>query len=110
MERFVKGDIVAVNFYFSNLTDTKRRPTLVLLSLEGEDIILAEITTKIRNYVGDIELSEKDFEKGKLKYKSIIRLAKIFTINKTLISYKIGSLKKEKIDEVVDTFCNLFKK
>lgn len=64
MERFVKGDVVAVNFHFSDLSDNKRRPALVLMSLTGEDIILAEITTKIRNYPGDVSLSDKDFVDG----------------------------------------------
>jgi mRNA interferase MazF len=109
MERFVKGDIVAVNFHFSNLSETKRRPALVLLSLTGEDIILVEITKKIRNYQGDITIKEEDFEEGKLKFKSIIRLTRLFTLHKSLISYKIGNLKSEKIKEVIDVFCSLFK-
>tara|TARA_Y100000310_G_scaffold261214_1_gene270485 strand:+ start:7284 stop:7616 length:333 start_codon:yes stop_codon:yes gene_type:complete len=110
MERFVKGDIVAVNFHFSNTKNSKRRPALVLLSLTGEDIILAEITTKFRNHPGDINLLETDFQDGKLKHKSIIRLTKLFTLNKSLISYKIGTLKPNKLNEILDTLNNLFRK
>jgi len=71
MERLVKGDVIAVRFQFSDMSENKRRPALVLMSLIGEDIILAEITTKIRNYPGDVVLFKEDFIDGKLKYKSI---------------------------------------
>jgi len=109
MERFVKGDVVAVNFHFSDLSESKRRPALVLLSLGGEDIILAEITTKIRNYNGDVSILKEDFKEGKLKFDSIIRLTRIFTISKSRIAYKVGTLKSNKINDIVDIFCNLFR-
>jgi mRNA interferase MazF len=40
MERFVKGDVVVVPFPFSDLTQAKRRPALVIAELEGNDSIL----------------------------------------------------------------------
>jgi mRNA interferase MazF len=39
MERFVKGDVVVVPFPFSDLTRAKRRPSLVIAELEGDDLI-----------------------------------------------------------------------
>lgn len=44
MEKFVKGDVVVVPFPFSDLTEAKRRPALVLAELDGEDRILCQIT------------------------------------------------------------------
>ena len=40
MEEFVKGDVVIVPFPFSDLTQAKRRPALVIASLSGADVIL----------------------------------------------------------------------
>jgi mRNA interferase MazF len=37
METFVKGDIVIVPFPFSDLSNSKKRPALVLANLEGND-------------------------------------------------------------------------
>jgi hypothetical protein len=44
MAKFVVGDVVIVPFPFSDLTQTKRRPALVVAGLSGEDLILCQIT------------------------------------------------------------------
>ena len=49
MGRFVKGDVVVVPFPFSDLTWVKRRPALVLAELEGDDLILCQITSQSRS-------------------------------------------------------------
>ena len=40
MARFVKGDVVVVPFPFSDLSQAKRRPALVVAQLTGDDLIL----------------------------------------------------------------------
>ncbi|WP_292744967.1 type II toxin-antitoxin system PemK/MazF family toxin [Nostoc sp. NMS4] len=45
MAGFVKGDVVIVPFPFSDLTQTKRRPALVIATLQGNDLILCQITS-----------------------------------------------------------------
>jgi len=45
MARFVKGDVVVIPFPFSDLSQAKRRPALVLAELEGNDRILCQITS-----------------------------------------------------------------
>jgi mRNA interferase MazF len=44
--KFVKGDVVVVPFPFSNLSQSKRRPALVIALLEGNDAILCQIISK----------------------------------------------------------------
>ena len=46
MARFVKGDVIVVSFPFTDLTRVKRRPALVITELEGEDVILCQITSQ----------------------------------------------------------------
>ena len=73
MEKFIKGDVVVIPFPFSDLTQTKRRPALVISALEGDDVILCQITSRtIRdNYA--IPLEDKDFKTGELKQSSNVR-------------------------------------
>jgi mRNA interferase MazF len=47
MEKFVKGDVVVIPFPFSDLSNYKKRPALVIANSFGEDIILAQITRSI---------------------------------------------------------------
>jgi mRNA interferase MazF len=48
VEDFVKGDIVILNFPFSDLSATKRRPAFVLANLGDDDVVLCQITSHIR--------------------------------------------------------------
>lgn len=48
MARFIKGDVVVLNFPFSDLTRTKRRPALVITALTGDDVILCQITSQVK--------------------------------------------------------------
>jgi len=43
MARFVKGDVVVLPFPFSDLSQSKRRPALVITELLRNDIILIKI-------------------------------------------------------------------
>ena len=109
MERFVRGDVVVVPFPFSDLTNAKRRPALVVAELKGDDLILCQITSqKVRdNY--SVPLSDKDFQFGSLKKLSNIRPNRIFTADKRIILYRAGRLKKEKLDEVIEAIIQILK-
>jgi len=66
LARFVKGDVVVVPFPFSDLTQSKRRPALVIADLTGKDIILCQITSQWINDEYAILLDDKDFDAGNL--------------------------------------------
>lgn len=46
MGTFIKGDVAIVPFLFSDLSNSKKRSTLVLANLEGDDLILLQITSQ----------------------------------------------------------------
>lgn len=101
MEGLVKGDVVVAPFPYSDFTQLKQRPAPVLAVLQGNDLILCEITSQpVRNpYV--IPISNPDFTTGSLNQDSNIRPEKITTIDRWLIRYKVGSLRAEKVSEVI---------
>jgi len=110
MERFVAGDIVVVPFPFSDLSTSKRRPALVLADLTGKDIILCQITSQFNKDQYAIELINSDFESGNLKEKSNIRPSRIFTADKGIILYKVGSIVSQKFNEVIERLQSLIKR
>jgi mRNA interferase MazF len=96
MVRFVKGDVVVVPFPFSDLTQAKRRPALVLAQLRGNDRILCQITSQHVRDPYAIELTDSDFEAGSLKQRSNIRPSRIFTCDTGIILYRVGQIKADK--------------
>lgn len=108
MGKFIKGDVVVVPFPFSDLSNSKKRPALVLASLEGEDLILSQITSKNIFDSYSIEIKTSDFSNGTLNKDSNVRPNKIFTADKNIILYKIGNLTNKKMDEVTSKVVEIF--
>lgn len=97
-----KFDIVLVEFPFTNLRDIKKRPALILNPLEGENVILAQITTKRRNMQKyEIYLPKKAC-KGNIRFDSFVYVDMIFTLHKGIIYGKIGELNDSQAKEEVD--------
>jgi mRNA interferase MazF len=105
--RFVKGDIVVIPFPFSDLSQSKRRPALVLAPLEGDDVILCQITSKSIKDNYAISLDDADFESGGLKQASNIRPNRLFTADTHIILYRVGNIKKEKLNHVINAIIKI---
>ena len=101
MGKFVKGDIVVINFPFSDLSGVKRRPALVLAALDGPDIILCQITSRAKADKYAVSLGKNDYASGSLAVDSLIRPNKIFSADNSLILYTACKAKTEKISEVI---------
>ena len=97
-----KFDIVLVDFPFSDLTKTKKRPALIINSLEGENAILCQITTKRRNIQKYEILLPKESCIGDIRFNSFIYVDMIFTLHKSLIYRKIGEVNNKKIKEMIN--------
>jgi len=108
MERFVKGDVVVLPFPYTDLSTIKKRPALVIATLKGENIILAQITKVSRNDDDIISLEKSDFSSGTLKTDSYIMPSIIFTAESFSIEYKAGKLKSEKIKQVEKKLVDIF--
>jgi mRNA-degrading endonuclease toxin of MazEF toxin-antitoxin module len=97
----LKGDVVVVPFPFSDLKEAKRRPALVLASLDGDDLILCQITSRQTRDRYAIPLEDDDFASGSLRQASNLRPNRLFTADRALILYRVGTLKLEKLKEAV---------
>jgi mRNA interferase MazF len=89
--RFIKGDVVVVPFPFSDLTDAKKRPALVVAVLTGDDIIVCLITSQNAKDSYAISLTNADFASGNLKQNSNIRPNRLFTADSNIVLYRVGN-------------------
>ncbi len=109
MATFIKGDVVIVPFPFSDLSQSKRRPTLVITSLQGNDLILCQITSQIIRDQYAISLQNNDFEVGGLNQTSNIRPNRLFTAAGQIIFYKAGQITSLKLEEVITKIIEILK-
>jgi len=89
MTPFKAGDVVSVEFPFSDLQTYKRRPGLVLVSGEM-DLLVARLTTHPPREASDVAM--KYWSETGLPRASTIRLTKLATIDHRLVHHKIGRL------------------
>jgi mRNA interferase MazF len=105
----MKGDVVVVPFPFSDLTQAKRRPALVISALEGDDLILCQITSQ---YIRDnyaVSLTDKDFQTGSLKQPSNVRPNRLSTADNHIVLYRVGSLRVEKLNEIIEKVIDIIR-
>ena len=101
----MKAKIVLIHFPFTDLTDSKLRPALVLHESE-HDVVVAFISSKVPEYLQDsdflVSMDHPSFLSTGLKVSSVIKFDKIATIAKDLIEGEIGEITRDLADE-----CNL---
>lgn len=100
---FKQGDIVLVYFPFTNLSGGKRRPSLVLsnkLVNATSDLVCVQITSKKFNDALYFDLPSSAVSPS-LLLKSGLRLHKLFTVEQTLVSKKIGVLNSQTLSEAL---------
>ncbi len=89
MTAYEVGDIVSVEFPFSDLQTRKRRPGLVLLSTD-DDLLLARLTTASARESSDVALNK--WAEAGLPLPSVVRLTKLATVDGRLVRHVIGHL------------------
>lgn len=85
-----KGDIVLIPFPFSDLSGSKLRPAVVLISTET-DVTVCFITTQFQ-WKGEYDIQLLPTLFNGLKKISLLRVGKFSTIDKDLILGRIGTL------------------
>ena len=100
---YSKGDIVLINFPFSDLINAKKRPMIVLAE-KGEDIIGCAVTSNPHSEGVPIE----NLEEGSLPLKSKIKYWQIHTFLKDLAIKKVARISKVTHKELIKKIDDLF--
>ena len=102
--RYKRGDIVLVSFPFTDLSSSKRRPALVIspdtFNGQMQDLVVVAITSQLTEQ-NAVTIEQGDCVDGMLPKASAVKLAKLFTIDSTLIIKRICALRPEKLDVVL---------
>lgn len=96
------GAIVLVHFPFSDLSQTKLRPSVILADAGRDDWVLCQITSKSYGDAQAVRLTVGDFNTGSLRDVSYARPGKLFMVNRDLIEGEVAKLKDESLTRVID--------
>ena len=108
MAKVVVGDIVYVEFPYTDLSVKKRRPALVLANVGMGDWIVCEITSKAQKRDGDIPIARDDMQTGMLNQDSFARPGRLHTLNESLFEKTLGRVERAKRIRVVAAVRALF--
>ena len=107
----ITGTIVLIPFPFSELTNIKVRPALVVCETKDKhrDLMLCAISSVIPDVLGDSEILLQPDKVNKLRVRSVIKVDRIMTLKQGAIIATLGSLTaseagrfKQKIIELVN--------
>lgn len=105
MEGISVTSVVFVSFPFSDLSNQKLRPALVMADVGKGDWILCQITSKAYADPEAIKLEADDFVSGGLGLTSYARPGKVFTAHSSLVKKNVGMLTNSVHRSVVDSLC-----
>lgn len=109
MVTLTAGTVVLVRFPFSDLSQTKLRPAVVLASAGRGDWILCQVTSQPYGDPRAIKLQDNGFATGSLRVVSYARPGKLFTANRDLIVSEVATLKSQSLKQVVDAVVDLLR-
>lgn len=104
------GTVVLIHFPFSDLSQSKSRPAIVLADAGRGDWVMCQITS---NPYGDsmaVPLTNSSFASGSLHRDSFARPAKLFTADENLVNRRLGQLKIEPLRKVVAAIIQLLQR
>jgi mRNA interferase MazF len=100
-----KGDIVLVPFPFTDFSQTKLRPAIVLhTDASKNEITLCFITSQNISHIDSNEFllneSDPDFATTGLKLSSKVRVSRIVTVTNQLIQRRLGQLSSAQLQQL----------
>lgn len=103
------GAVVLVRFPFSDLSQTKLRPAVVLADAGRGDYVLCQITSNAYSDPRAVFVGSDDLAAGSLRVESYARPGKLFTANESVMSAQTGVLKTEAFQRIIDAVVELLR-
>ncbi|WP_263841920.1 hypothetical protein [Salinibacter sp.] len=103
------GSVVLVPFPFSDLSESKLRPAVILAVISRDDFACCQVTSNPYADPNAVGLAEEDFAEGSLKRVSYARPGKLFTANLQLFEGVAGVLEDGPQEEIIDRIVQLLR-
>jgi mRNA interferase MazF len=106
---YEQGDIIVVKFPFTDGSEFKKRPALIISNEtvnKTNDYLIVQIASKINSDRFSVTLEDIDSFRP-LPLRSYIRTHKIFTVHNSLIISKITSVTPQFTKRIADKIYNL---
>jgi mRNA interferase MazF len=101
---FKQGDIVLIPVPYSDLTNKKQRPVLVIsndnYNKMTEDLVVVATTSQLKDLDYSVIIEAKDLNEGELKVTSAIQADKVYTLSKDIVRKKFGEVNSEVLEGV----------
>jgi mRNA interferase MazF len=100
------GDIVLIRFPQTDLKGGKLRPALVVAAAPGHhtDLLLALISSRIYQAVPQfdevIDSTDSDFAATGLKVRSVVRLARLASVEPSVINARLGKISSNRLQQI----------
>jgi mRNA interferase MazF len=103
------GAVVLVPFPFSDLSQAKLRPAVVLADAGRGDWILCQVTSSPYGDDRAIKLVDASFADGSLRITSYARPGKLFTANRSLMTVQVGNLRADPFKQIVEAIVDILR-
>lgn len=105
------GNIILVPFPFSELTNIKVRPAVVISTTKDkyEDVIVSAISSVIPDSISANEIIIESNSVNNLRVKSVLKVDRIVTIKKESVIAMIGNLSENELNLFKSVFKDLVK-
>ncbi len=103
---YKKGDVLLIHFPFTNFSQTKKRPVLVVKDENDYgDFICFQITSQ-KKQSDFLVITSLDYKEEYLKLTSFVKYDKCFTLNTEIVDKKLTSLNDRFLQKLKELFCS----
>ena len=107
MSEFKPGDVLLIQVPFTDLSQSKKRPALLLLS-RGQDHLVAFFTSRVERAGSDDVVVAASADNG-LAVDSAALVTKLFTLHESLIVRTLGRLSESDHRTIIERLVNLLR-
>lgn len=100
------GDVILIRFPRTDLRAAKLRPALIIAASPGrhDGYLISPISSRVYQAIPEfdevIESTDPDYAKSGLKARSVVRLARLTSVESSVIGARLGSISPERLQRV----------